>query len=680
MQTRLTLFIVFLLATTSVFSQTFNGSGGAIADDNGYSDFVINVQGLAPAELTTTHGLSKVCINAQHSWISDLDIRLITPDGINLMLISNKGDDTDHFSNTCFTMDAPTHIIKAIPPFTGNYKPYSSLGNANNGQNGNGIWTLRIFDSYPFADSGELLEWSLEFGAEAASPFVFDSTSLPVIMIHTDNVTIKNDPKIDGTISVIDNEEDRYNKLTDAPVFSSAISIETRGSSSQQFPKKSFGFETQDEEGEDLEIALFGFPKEEDWILYAPYTDKSLLRDAITYQLGRDMGRYAPRTMFVELFLNGDYHGIYCLEEKIKRDKGRVNVTKLNETDTIGDALTGGYILKVDRDDGEGTYFVGEHGGSKPGEELRVVYEDPEGPDLHQSQKDYIRDYYYAFENALYGDDFKDPETGYRKYIDVPSFIDFFIVSELGHNVDAYRLSTFLYKDRDSKDSLLHLGPLWDFNLAYGNVDYCNSETVHGWAYDDSGECGNTPLWWNRLLEDPKFTEELRCRYNELREDILRTGRLTDYLDSMATLFVDADHRNYDRWPILGMYVWPNDFIGQTYDEEVGYLKIWIVERLQWMDKHLPGNCEISGIDTIDNADISMSPNPAEDFITIDISSASTADIFVTIADPLGRTHMRVAVQQNQQIDISALPAGTYFARLDFKGKFIGYRNLFVIR
>src|SRR5690606_31898502 len=125
----------------------------------------------------------------------------------------------------------------------------SSLGNANTAADGNGTWTLRVFDSFPFADSGELLSWSITFGDNAAGPFTFDSTSLPLVLIHTNNITIKNDPKIVGTITVIDHGRDKYNKLSDEPSFTSRIEIETRGSSSQQFPKKSFGFETQDEDG-----------------------------------------------------------------------------------------------------------------------------------------------------------------------------------------------------------------------------------------------------------------------------------------------------------------------------------------------------------------------------------------------------------------------------------------------
>jgi len=658
--------IFFLLVIISANAQTFQGSAGPIKDDGTISDFVVDVQGLSPDSLTPAFGLKSVCINLVHTWVSDLDIRLIAPDGHNILLASGLGGDGDAYMNTCFEMDAPTHIINSWWPFTGSFIPFSNLGNANNGQDGNGHWILRILDTYAYADEGTLLDWQLTFGEQAPAPDVFGSSSLPICIINTDqNYTIPDNPKIPGTLKVIDNGAGQLNHLTDTPSQEMNLAIEVRGSSSQSFPKKSYGFETKDDIGDDLEIDLLGLPKDEDWIFYAPYTDKSFLRDALTYKLGNDMGRYAPRTRFCELFLNGDYQGVYCLEEKIKRDKNRVDISKLKETDIDGDSLTGGYILKVDRDSGPESYFVSDFEGTDTTGEIRIVYEDPKGPDMQPEQRAYIQGFYHAFEHALYSDDFKDEQLGYRRYMDVPSWIDNFLVTELGHNVDGYRLSTFMYKDRDSKDSLLHLGPLWDFNLAYGNVDYCSCENIAGWTYNDSGGCGNTPTWWPRLLEDPYFQDELKCRYKELRETVLSTDHILHYLDSMAVTFNQIEERNYAKWPILGIYIWPNHFIGTSYQEEIYYMEDWITQRLDWMDENMPGICFPVAVEEPTNQALSIYPNPATQSITLQFPESKSSLDRVTITNLSGIQFLSQQVNGNQSIlDISQLPPGIYVATL----------------
>ncbi|HZV69455.1 MAG TPA: CotH kinase family protein [Saprospiraceae bacterium] len=670
--------LAFVFFSSSSLAQTFSGTGGIINDDNTLSDFVIEVDGLTPDILTPDHGLVNVCINVIHTWDADLDIRLIAPDGTNIMLSSSLGADGDNYENTCFDMFASEHIINGFAPFTSGFKPFTPLGNVNNGSSGNGRWTLRIFDLFPYADIGSLVSWNITFGNGAPEPVRFDSSSFPIILLTTDNVTVPNEPKVPGKIKVVDNGNGNFNHITDVPVYEGFMGIEVRGASSQSFPKKNFGLETQDSLGADFAIALLGLPAEEDWILYAPYTDKSFIRDALTYKLGNDQGRYAPHTRFIELFLNGDYQGVYCLEEKIKRDKNRVDIAKLNPADTLGDQVTGGYIIKVDRDDGDGTYFVSNYFGTDQVNEVRIVYEDPKGQDLHPLQKAYIQDFFHGFEAALYGANFTDEHIGYRKYVDVPSLVDFFLINEFGHNVDAYRLSTFMYKDRNSKDSLFHFGPLWDFNLAFGNVDYCSSNNLEGWAYDDSGACGNTPLWWPRFLKDTLLQDQIQCRYKSLRENVLSNENIMHYVDSMALTFALAESRNYDRWPILGIYIWPNNFIGQTYEEEINYMKDWIIGRLAWMDENIPGECVAVGTNDLDEDHFSVIPNPANQFIRV--SSAFNQDFRgdVFISDITGSIRLTEEIDANGAFDVSSLSAGTYIITLkNDQGKML--REKFVV-
>lgn len=674
----LTLSLLFILQTG--FAQTYTGPGGIINDDGSINDFLLEITDLSPGPLNADHGLRKVCVDLTHTWVADLDIRLISPSGVNLMLTSTMGGDGDNYQNTCFVPESSQHILDGLAPYEGDYLPFTSIGNVNNNQSGIGTWTLRILDTYAYADYGEVLSWNLEFGEGAPAPDLFEGTSLPIVLLHTDHVTVPNEPKIPGTIKVIFNGGGGLNHPDSAAVFESNMAIEVRGSSSQGFPKKSYGFETQDAEGDDFETELLGLPKEEDWILYAPYTDKTFLRDALTYKLGNDFGGYAPRTVACEMFLNGDYQGVYWLEEKIKRDKNRVNIKKLNPVDTIGDALTGGYILKVDRDDGEGTYFVSNYEGTNPDEEIRVVYEDPEGPDLHPRQKEYIQDFYHDFEAALYGDYFTDPVMGYRRYVDVASLVDYFIVCELGHNVDAYRLSTFFYKDRNSVDSLFHLGPLWDFNLAYGNVNYCESQYTEGWAYEHSSACGNTPLWWPRFLEDPYFRDRLRCRYDSLRETVLSNAALIGFMDDVPAMIGSGVDRNYDKWPILGRYIWPNFFIGHTYQEEINFMKQWLIGRLLWMDENIPGDCEMVSTNVaLGNGEYQVTPNPAKNTFRIQSKSSIDGQFDLVVTNATGvECILKSSVSLNNEIDISALTTGIYFVMLTQDNRKI-FRQRFVV-
>jgi subtilisin-like proprotein convertase family protein len=658
----LVLLLLLILGGVQLHSQTYQGTIGPIKDDGTQTDFTVDVAGLSPEILDPTHGLKSVCINLTHTWVSDLDIRLIAPDGRNIMLASGLGGDGDAYQNTCFRMDAPTHIITSWWPFTGDFIPFSNIGNMNDGQNGNGQWTLRILDTYAYADAGDMLDWQLNFEDNAPAPDVFGSTTLPIFILTTDgNNTIPDQPKIGANLKVINNGTGQLNHLTDTPEFDGPIGIEVRGASSQSFPKKNFGFVTRDENGDDLNVSLLGLPEEKSWIFYAPYTDKSFLRDALTYHLGNATGHYTSRTVFGEMFLNGDYQGVYCLEEKIKRDKNRVDIAKLNPADTTGDQLTGGYLLKVDRDDGAGSYFVSNYKGTDTTAEVRIVFEDPEGPKMTQVQRDYIQNFFNHFEDALYGKDFKDEHLGYRRYVDMPSLVDYFLVSELGHNVDAYRLSTYMYKDRDSIDSLLHFGPLWDFNLAYGNVDYCSCESIEGWTYINSSYCGNTPLWWLRFVQDSTFNAAVRCRYDELRETVLSTEHVLHYMDSMALTFNEAQSRNYTKWPILGIYIWPNHFIGNTYQEEINYMKSWIVGRLDWMDENLPGTCIISGVNDEAKNELTLYPNPTSQSFTIRLSDGLPVEGQLTLTDLNGRQIFSKPVNlDNPTMDVAQLPEGIY--------------------
>ena len=425
-------------------------------------------------------------------------------------------------------------------------------------------------------------------------PLIFTSSNLPIVMINTSNQNILDSARIICDMGIIDNGFGNLNSINDTfNDYNGKISIEYRGSSSQSFPKKPYGFETQDSLGNNNNVSLLGMPIENDWILYAPYTDKSLMRNFLTFDLGRKMGNYCSRTVYCELVINGDYQGVYILMEKIKRDKNRVDIADLDSDDLNGDSLTGGYIVKIDKFTGSGgsnwqSNFPNLGGGS-----TFIQYHYPEGPALHPIQKNYIENFVDSFENALSGPNFNDTLIGYSKYIDVNSFIDLYIINELSRNIDGYRLSTYMYKDRDDNGGKLTMGPLWDYNLAFGNANYCNGELTAGWEVDDGGQgCAwNNPFWFERLLEDSNYVNKLKCRWEYLRVNSFHKDSIFNFIDSLALYLDDASDRNFQRWDILGTYVWPNFYVGNTYQDEIGFLKNWIEFRLVWIDNNLLGNC-----------------------------------------------------------------------------------------
>ncbi len=410
-----------------------------------------------------------------------------------------------------------------------------------------------------------------------------ETNLLPQFKIDTSNKTILDEPKIPASMDLyIDGELNKsYN-----------IGIEIRGSSSQFFEKKSYGVETWDSNNEDIDTDLGGFPEEEDWILYGPFSDKSLIRNVLIFQLSNAIGMYGSRTDFYELTINDKFLGTYVLMEKIKRDKNRVNISK-----NLDEDISGGYIIKIDKPPDEGYTSANSFSskfdtrGSYVGaSDIKFLYTYPKSSEISNDQKNYIKNYLNDFEEALLSSNFQDPELGYQKYIDIDSFVDFLILNEISKNIDAYRISTFMHKDKNQK---LKMGPIWDFNLGFGNVNYCDAEITSGWSYKFNDVCGGdnwkVPFWWNRLFEDPAFVSKLKNRWSDLRTNILSDQNLQDRIDEITNFLIEhnAPRRNFDKWTIIGKYVWPNNYIGNNYGEEISYLKNWLEKRVKWMDEEI---------------------------------------------------------------------------------------------
>jgi hypothetical protein len=344
-----------------------------------------------------------------------------------------------------------------------------------------------------------------------------------------------------------------------------------------------------------LNVPLLGLPIENDWILYGPYPDKTLLRDVLTFDLSRKMGHYASNWRYCELVIDGDYKGLYILLERVKRDNNRVDVARLDADDLAGDSLTGGYIVKVDKLTGEVAYSWT----SAYNNEVVFQFHDPEYDELNPIQASYMEDFVTDFEQATWGPQFDDPNLGFDQYIDRTSFYDFFILQELGRTVDGYRSSSFMHKDKNSGawNGKLVAGPMWDFNLSYGNADYCDAELTTGWQYNFDEVCNFTsaiPFWWEKLLQSTSYRNGLRCRWEQLRQGPLHTDTIHQWIDSMVNYLSEARIRNFQEWPIIGVYVNWNAFVGATYEEDVTYLKNYIAQRALWMDANIPGICDLA--------------------------------------------------------------------------------------
>ncbi len=347
-----------------------------------------------------------------------------------------------------------------------------------------------------------------------------------------------------------------------------ALDIRGRGNSTWDMPKKPYRVRLA------AGAALLGMPSNRHWALLANYADKTLLRNDLVFDLGRRLGAaYVPRARFVHLELNGSYDGVYQLTEHIRVDPVRVNIPELRIGDTTAAVITGGYLLEVDERFGE------EFCWRTPRAAMAVCAKSPEtlARPGWERQQAYITGYLRELEDALYGPGFADPATGYAAYLDVPSAVDYLLVNELVKNVDGnLRLSTYLTKPRGGP---LTFGPLWDFDITLGNVNYGGADATEGWQVA-------TAPWFARLLQDPAFVQRVKDRWRQLRAD----GTITAWQFSLVTRaqYMSAEQqRNFARWPILSTWVWPNRVVTGSYDGEVWAMREWLAARVGWMDAQL---------------------------------------------------------------------------------------------
>lgn len=426
----------------------------------------------------------------------------------------------------------------------------------------------------------------------AVTAQTFTDSNLPIVVIETDGgASIPEEPKILATMKIIWHQDGSRNYLTDIdnPEFlnyDGRIGIERRGYSSQMVSdKKPYGLTTlQDDNVSNNNVSLFGMPAENDWILNPLAYDQTGMRDVLAYELSNQIGQYASRSQYCEVVLNGNYRGLYVFMEKIKVDKNRVNIEKMDETCNQPPEVTGGYIVQANRSDNDPlawrmlTYLFNWWGPVY----TEFLHHYPKHENITNTQNDYIHGVFLDLESVAHSYN-TDITTGIPSVIDIPSFVDFMIMSEFTSNVDVYHLSTFFHKDRCGK---LRAGPIWDYNLAFGYDAFGNRSGYDVWQFDNQDNTG--PRFWKDLFD----TDEFRCyfakRWFELTEEgmPLDYDRICNRIDEIDAVIAEAIGRDNQRWNQMSQHA-----------QYVNNMKNWLQQRINWLNSHIGSSQGCSDVD-----------------------------------------------------------------------------------
>lgn len=427
-------------------------------------------------------------------------------------------------------------------------------------------------------------------------------STLPIVVVQTfgRNIDAEKNPNRprplrDVELTFIDTDGG-VASLTSPAARSYRAGLRVRGQvSAKFFPKKQYRFELRGEDDRDDGAALLGLPEDSDWILHAPFADKSLLRNKFIYNLARDLNdQYGVRTRPVEVYYdrNGggvtaaDYHGIYLLMETIKQDRDRIDVGKLNPRVTDPDLIAGGYIFKKDKGTAEFNVTTAT-------ERQRFQIVEPKAPSPLQLST--LTAKLNAFESALHESSPDPAEPSYLAHVDLQSFIDNHLLVELAKNIDGFRFSSYYSLGRDGK---IRAVPVWDYNFSMGSTSARNNEDTTGWYYQqlNTFPAANAQYpYYHTMRETPRFLRDFWDRYFELRRTVLSDAAIAARISSNVAALQDPIApstetpvtRNFVRWNIIGKAVVGGDsgFADrQTYAEEVAYWQGWLLDRVTWMD------------------------------------------------------------------------------------------------
>ncbi|MHC1694599.1 MAG: CotH kinase family protein [Eubacteriales bacterium] len=411
--------------------------------------------------------------------------------------------------------------------------------------------------------SGGARDYQLKLG--------YIDNGIPTVLINVENNEFPDNKEKEykATMQIFDSKSSPYG----VGLYKGDIILKGRGNSSWDMPKKSYNIKLA-EKSEILDM-----PSSPDWFIQANFSDKTLMRNFTAYELSRDMGRYSANLRFVDVVLNGSYVGTYNIGERLKIEKDRISLDKLTKEDISEDKISGGYLVELNSTDKwaqDEIIFETKRININNGHFFSI--KQPGESNLSEEHIEYLKDYFNRLEDTLYGDDFLDPEKGYKTLIDIDSVIDWYLVNEIYKNCDAtFHTSVYFYKPRNDK---LHMGPVWDFDIGAGNINYNGCDDPTGWWIRDT-------LWISRMFEDPEFESAVKARWKEIYAD--QIPKLFERIDKTAKLLESSQNENFKVWPILGQYTWPNaDGFAErtTYESEVDYLKSWLEVRIGWLNNH----------------------------------------------------------------------------------------------
>lgn len=563
-------------------------------------------------------------------------------------------------------------------PYSEMSHTFSTSGDTLHSDVVTGLENFKTYTYYCKCKDNEGLEnlsdYNISFSVDTLLPL--ELSDIPLVVITTEGgAPIVDEPKTKALMKVIDNGPGQINSVTDPGTdYNGFIGIEIRGAYSASLPQKPYLLETRTDSGTNNNVSLLGMPEENDWILQANYNDKAFVRNSMAFEIFRNMGHYATRTRYCEVFINNDYRGIYLLSENIKRDKNRVDIAKLEATDTIGDQLTGGYIIKTDYHSDSNSWRSNYPPFVRPSSTVYHVYQYPKANEIVSQQKDYISSFMDSFEAVMHSSNYDDRKNGYEAYIDVNSFIDYFLITELSRNVDGYKKSRYFYKDRESRDGKLYSGPAWDFDWAWKNIYDCpvySRTDGSGWSWEAGKDCNQDvkpPVYVARLLEDTLFQNRLKTRYVSFREYCLSFETLFGYLDSAASYLNQAQRRHYERWGHLGEDTGSPEVepAPDTFEGELDKLRDWITLRISWLDANMPGHLIPDLPDNVESflAEYRIFPNPASEVLYVEsdriIKHISIISMSGSVMYQTGPLHTF-----SQEINVGDLTSGIYLLKID---------------
>lgn len=399
----------------------------------------------------------------------------------------------------------------------------------------------------------------------------YGENTIPVVCINTSDGQdiLTKEYYVDATISIDTTGVDGW-YLPDGfdALEPTSTSIKGRGNSTWQWDKKPYKLKF------DSKISILGLEKSKKWVLLANYSDYSLMRNYVVMETSKVLSNeLSPFSQLpVNLFVNGEYRGVYSIGEDHDVGDGRV---ELSDNNGLPD-----------------TSFMLEVGGYEEGEDVygkTVFYTDlirwcsiesPEDDEVTQEQADFIIDYIQRTDAAVIS------LSGYEEYIDVDSLVDWFIANELFYNLEScFNRSCYMTKEPGEP---LKMGPLWDYDLAMGNL-YNDFGRYDIWAclaqeYEYIGD-----NWMCYLMNDQNFRAKLKARWDEVKDELLATA--LDRIDRMGNTLAPSTECNFTVWDILGtraVVAQPKSIVNlKTYEDNVKYIRDFIENRWNWMDENI---------------------------------------------------------------------------------------------